>query len=132
MSLSEEEIQLVINRPEGWSAPQFVLHILREKTRTLGLGDEERILMEANTTRLINDLGACETLAGKPSVEGVAKYTSQFLLGWLSVLPFALEAKLGLWTVFGEQLLAIGRLGIQDTSKQMDDPFGTLPLKQIT
>merc|ERR1719437_48307 len=97
----------------------------------MGLTYQQRLLMEQNVTRLVNDLGACENIFATPIPVGYTKHTSRFLFLWLLFLPFALEGSLGIGTVFGEQLLAFGLLGIEDVGIQIEEPFAVLPLKRI-
>jgi len=129
--LLDEEIEQILNRPTGYSAPHFVLHRLRTKIGRLGLAKQERLLMEANVTRLINDLGACENILATPIPVGYTKHTTRFLFLWLALLPLALQSDLGIATVFGEQLIAFGLLGIEDIGIQIEEPFAVLPIDRI-
>merc|ERR1712187_1063693 len=129
--LSEEEIQLICSRPNGMLAHHYVTHIMRTKIKQMGLPLEQRILMENNVTRLINDMGACENIFATPIPVGYTKHTSRFLLLWLLFLPFALQSQLGVGIVFAQQVLSFGLLGIEDIGIQIEEPFSVLPLKKI-
>mmetsp|Transcript_126658 Transcript_126658/g.319909 ORF Transcript_126658/g.319909 Transcript_126658/m.319909 type:complete len:519 (-) Transcript_126658:241-1797(-) len=132
VGLSEEDIKDILNRPAGFSAPHYVLHRLRTKIGQLGVGQQERLLMEANITRLINDMGACENVLATPIPVGYTKHTTRFLFLWLALLPLALTGDLGVATVFGEQIIAFGLLGIEDVGIQLEEPFAVLPIERIT
>jgi len=129
--LSEEEIALVCNRPAGMLAHHYVTRMMRTKVKNMGLPLEQRILMEGNITRLINDMGACENIFATPIPVGYTKHTSRFLFLWLFFLPFALEGQLGIGVVFAQQLLSFALLGIEDIGVQIEQPFDVLPLKKI-
>merc|ERR1711972_325326 len=129
--LSEEEIQLICSRPNGMLAHHYVTHIMRTKIKQMGLPLEQRILMENNVTRLINDMGACENIFATPIPVGYTKHTNRFLFLWLLFLPFALEGSLGVGVVFAQQLLSFCLLGIEDIGLQIEQPFDVLPLKKI-
>jgi len=129
--ITEEEISEIINRPAGYSAPHYVLHRLRDKIQNMGLAEQERLLMEANISRLINNMGACENVLATPIPVGYTKHTTRFLFLWLTLLPLALQGQLGVGTVFGEQLIAFGLLGIEDVGIQLEEPFSVLPIERI-
>jgi len=129
--LSEEEIQMIVSRPNGMLAHHYVTHILRTKIKTMDLPIEQRALMENNVTRYINDCGACENIFATPIPVGFTKHTTRFLFLWLLFLPFALQGSLGVGVVFAQQLLGFGLLGIEDVSIQIEQPFDVLPLKKI-
>eukprot|EP00930_Biecheleria_cincta_P019860 TRINITY_DN15064_c0_g1_i1.p1 TRINITY_DN15064_c0_g1~~TRINITY_DN15064_c0_g1_i1.p1 ORF type:complete len:451 (+),score=78.62 TRINITY_DN15064_c0_g1_i1:78-1430(+) len=129
--LSEEEIQLIVNRPQGMLAHHYVTHILRTKTKLMDLPLEQRALMESNITRLINDMGACENIFSTPIPVMYTKNTSTFLFLWLFFLPWALEGSLGAGVVISQQLLSFFLLGIEDIAVQIEQPFDVLPLKKI-
>jgi len=130
--LSDAEIKEILSRPEGMNAPHFVLHRLRAMTTGLGVTDEQRLLMEHNITRLVDDLGACENIFATPIPLGYTKHLTRFLFLWLLLLPLALENQLGYGVVFVQQLLAFGLLGVEDIGIQIEEPFAVLPLKRIT
>merc|ERR1712217_626819 len=119
------------SRPNGMLSHHYVTHILRAKVKQMGLPLEQRILMENNVTRLINDMGACENIFATPIPVGYTKHTNRFLFLWLLFLPFALEGQLGVGVVFAQQLLSFGLLGIEDIGVQIEQPFDVLPLKKI-
>eukprot|EP00930_Biecheleria_cincta_P017558 TRINITY_DN1391_c0_g1_i3.p1 TRINITY_DN1391_c0_g1~~TRINITY_DN1391_c0_g1_i3.p1 ORF type:complete len:483 (-),score=83.54 TRINITY_DN1391_c0_g1_i3:222-1601(-) len=129
--LSEEEIQLIVNRPKGMLAHHYVTHILRTKIKLMDLPLEQRALMENNITRLINDCGACENIFATPIPVAYSKHTTTFLYLWLFFLPWALEGSLGVGVVFAQQLLSFFLLGIEDIGVQIEQPFDVLPLKKI-
>jgi len=129
--LSASDIQEILDRPEGMNPPHFVLHRLRAKMSGLGVTEEQRLLMEHNITRLVDDLGACENIFATPIPLGFTKHTARFLLVWLALLPLALESQLGFGVVFAQQLLAFGLLGVEDIGIQIEEPFAVLPLKRI-
>lgn len=129
--LSEEEIQLIVNRPQGMLAHHYVTHILRTKTKLMDLPLEQRALMESNITRLINDMGACENIFATPIPVQYTRNTSTFLFLWLFFLPWALQGSLGAGVVISQQLLSFFLLGIEDIAVQIEQPFDVLPLKKI-
>lgn len=129
--LSEEEIQLIVNRPQGMLAHHYVTHILRTKTKLMELPVEQRALMENNITRLINDCGACENIFATPVPVAYTKHTTTFLYLWLFFLPWALQGSLGAGVVIAQQLLSFFLLGIEDIGVQIEQPFDVLPLKKI-
>eukprot|EP00443_Scrippsiella_acuminata_P051174 CAMPEP_0115565146 /NCGR_PEP_ID=MMETSP0271-20121206/102918_1 /TAXON_ID=71861 /ORGANISM="Scrippsiella trochoidea, Strain CCMP3099" /LENGTH=524 /DNA_ID=CAMNT_0002999413 /DNA_START=24 /DNA_END=1596 /DNA_ORIENTATION=- len=105
---------------------------VRAMTTGLGVTDEQRLLMEHNITRLVDDLGACENIFATPIPLGYTKHLTRFLFLWLLLLPLALENQLGYGVVFVQQLLAFGLLGVEDIGIQIEEPFAVLPLKRIT
>lgn len=129
--ITEEEIQLIVNRPQGMLAHHYVTHILRTKTKLMDLPLEQRALMENNITRLINDMGACENIFATPVPVMYTKNTSTFLFLWLFFLPWALQGSLGAGVVISQQLLSFFLLGIEDIAVQIEQPFDVLPLKKI-
>merc|ERR1711972_143434 len=104
---------------------------LRAKVKQMGLPLEQRLLMEGNITRLINDMGACENIFATPIPVGYTKHTTRFLFLWLLFLPLALQGTLGVGVVFAQQLLSFGLPGIEDIGVQIEQPFDVLPLKKI-
>jgi len=129
--LTEEEIQLMCSRPNGMLPAHYVTHMLRIKIKAMGLPLEQRLMMESNVTRLINDMGACENIFATPIPVGYTKHTSRFLFLWLFFLPWALTEQLGVGTIFAQQVLSFGLLGIEDVGIQIEEPFSVLPLKKI-
>lgn len=129
--LSEEEIQLVVSRPQGMLPHHFVTHMLRTKTAEMGLPLVQRTLMESNITRLVNDMGACENIFATPIPVSYSKQTTIFLFLWLFFLPWGLGKPLGVGVVFAQQLLSLFLLGIEDIGIQIEQPFDVLPLKKI-
>eukprot|EP00930_Biecheleria_cincta_P106136 TRINITY_DN9940_c0_g1_i1.p1 TRINITY_DN9940_c0_g1~~TRINITY_DN9940_c0_g1_i1.p1 ORF type:complete len:244 (+),score=28.04 TRINITY_DN9940_c0_g1_i1:673-1404(+) len=129
--LSEDDIQLIVSRPQGMLPHHFVTHMLRSKVADMGLSLVQRAHMESNITRLVDDMGACENIFATPIPVGYAKQTTYFLFLWLFFLPWALQGPLGLGVVFGQQLLSFFLLGIEDIGIQIEQPFDMLPLKKI-
>ena len=81
---------------------------------------EQRLMMEQNVTRLINDCGACENVFSTPIPVAFTRQTTRFLFLWLLFLPFALTSQLGVGVVLVQQLLSFGLLGIEDITIQIE------------
>jgi len=129
--LTKESVDGVVNRPAGMVPHHYVLFRMRSQMENFDVSEQQRLLMESDVTRLINDMGACENVFATPIPVGYTKHTARFLFLWLMLLPLALQSQLGVGTVFAEQLLAFGLLGIEDIGITIEEPFSVLPLKRI-
>lgn len=130
--VTQDELDRITKRPTGIPAPIFIASRMRLMIKEIGLTEQERLVMEMNVTKLVADVGACERILSTPIPVGYSIHTARFLLIWLSLLPLALETKLGIGTIAGELLLAFGLLGIEDVGIMLEEPFCVLPLEAIS
>lgn len=86
---------------------QVMSHIIERS----GISDMQRLQMQENITTFEDILGGCERLLRTPIPVSYTRHTSRFLLLWLTILPYALWAKLAWATVPAVGLIALLLLG---------------------
>jgi hypothetical protein len=77
-----------------------------------GVNDIQRLQMQENITTFEDILGGCERLLRTPIPVSYTRHTSRFLLIWLTILPYALWAKLAWATVPAVAFIALLLLGV--------------------
>ncbi|MDA3517622.1 bestrophin family protein [Acinetobacter baumannii] len=125
---------------EHINAPQFVLeNIQKDLVKALKDGEISDIIY-GTLTRHIVELGniqaGCDRIAGTPlpySLYSVLLHRAVYCFCF--ILPFSLEAALGIWTPLIVGLIAYMFLGLDALSAQIEEPFGLqendLPLDSI-
>ena len=86
---------------------QVMSHIIERS----GISDMQRLQMQENITTFEDILGGSERLLRTPIPVSYTRHTSRFLLLWLTILPYALWAKLAWATVPAVGLIALLLLG---------------------
>lgn len=127
--LSEEELDLLLTAEHKvLLCLQVMSHIIERS----GISDMQRLQMQENITTFEDILGGCERLLRTPIPVSYTRHTSRFLLLWLTILPYALWAKLAWAAVPAVGLIALLLLGIEEIGVEIEEPFGILPLEVIS
>lgn len=124
---------------EHINAPQFVLeNIQKDLVKILKDGEISDIIY-GTLTRHIVELGniqaGCDRIAGTPLPYSYSVLLHRAVYCFCFILPFSLEAALGIWTPLIVGLIAYMFLGLDALSAQIEEPFGLqendLPLDSI-
>lgn len=124
---------------EHINAPQFVLeNIQKDLVKALKDGEISDIIY-STLTRHIVELGniqaGCDRIAGTPLPYSYSVLLHRAVYCFCFILPFSLEAALGIWTPLIVGLIAYMFLGLDALSAQIEEPFGLqendLPLDSI-
>lgn len=124
---------------EHINAPQFVLeNIQKDLVKALKDGEISDIIY-GTLTRHIVELGniqaGCDRIAGTPLPYSYSVLLHRAVYCFCFILPFSLEAALGIWTPLIVGLIAYMFLGLDALSAQIEEPFGLqendLPLDSI-
>lgn len=121
------------------NAPQLVLEeTQRELIVALRRGDISDIVyasLTAHITTLGNVQTGCDRLASTPLPFSYSALLHRAIYVFCLMLPFSIEAVLGLWTPLMVAWLVYMLLGLDALSSQLEEPFGTqendLPLDAI-
>lgn len=145
MSLSLSQIQLALN-DEQWqklqqhfNAPQFLLEQVQKDLATLYHRSELSDIIYDSLTKHIVALGdihaGCDRISSTPLPFSYSVLLHRAVYSFCFILPFSLQASLGLWTPVIVALIAYLFLGLDALSAELEDPFGLqendLPLDSI-
>lgn len=87
------------------------LQVLSHIIEGAGITEFQKLQMQENITTFEDILGGCERLLRTPIPVSYTRHTSRFLIIWLTILPYALWAKLGWATVPAVAMIALLLLG---------------------
>ncbi|MCP2040319.1 putative membrane protein [Neisseria sp. HSC-16F19] len=111
------------------NAPQLVLEeVQQELIAALKRGDISDIVYTALTAHIttLGDVQAgCDRIASTPLPFSYSALLHRAIYVFCLMLPFALEAILGLWTPLMVAWLVYMLLGLDALSSQLEEPFGT-------
>lgn len=86
--------------------------------------DADMINIRHNTNALLDILGACERIKKTPIPFSYAVYIKVFIVAYSILLPFALVAEFGLWTIPTVMLVFFAFIGIELMAEEIEEPFG--------
>nr|WP_312821908.1 bestrophin family protein [Acinetobacter oleivorans] len=124
---------------EHINAPQFVLeNIQKDLVKILKDGEISDIIystLNRHIVELGNIQAGCDRIAGTPLPYSYSVLLHRAVYCFCFILPFSLEAALGIWTPLIVGLIAYMFLGLDALSAQIEEPFGLqendLPLDSI-
>lgn len=87
------------------------LQVLSHIIEGSGITEFQKLQMQENITTFEDILGGCERLLRTPIPVSYTRHTSRFLIIWLTILPYALWAKLGWATVPAVAMISLLLLG---------------------
>ncbi len=124
---------------EHINAPQFVLeNIQKDLVKALKDGEISDIIystLNRHIVELGNIQAGCDRIAGTPLPYSYSVLLHRAVYCFCFILPFSLEAALGIWTPLIVGLIAYMFLGLDALSAQIEEPFGLqendLPLDSI-
>ena len=116
--------------------PVFVTNLISATYTRAKLNSRDRYVMDENTAKLVDYLGACERIFRSPIPLVYTRHTGRFLTSFMLLLP------LGLWgpmanswnhwaTIPASATLALFLFGIEELGVQIEEPFGLLPLESL-
>jgi putative membrane protein len=126
--LSPEELQWL---QESKHRPCSVIHVLSQIIYDSQISAICQAQMCNNLTAFEDVLGGCERLLRAPIPVSYTRHTARFLFTWLTLLPFALYASCGVWTLPVVAGVSAVLCGIEEIGVQIEEPFGILPLEAI-
>jgi predicted membrane chloride channel (bestrophin family) len=97
---------------------QVISHIIENS----GISEFQKLQMQENITTFEDILGGCERLLRTPIPVSYTRHTSRFLIIWLTVLPYALWAKLAWATIPAVGLISLLLLGMTSSACHMPAP----------
>ena len=122
------------------NAPQFVLEeIQKSLVQLLKSGDLSDIIYQGLNRHIVelgNIQAGCDRILSTPLPYSYSVLLHRTVYCFCLILPFSLEASLGIWTPVIVSLIAYLFLGLDALSAQLEEPFGLqdndLPLDSIT
>lgn len=124
--LDERDLNAVM---ESCHRPNFVLQVLSEILSKSNMPDIMKCFTSQNLTQLNDNVGNCERLFKTPIPLSYTYLTSQFLLIWHLILPFALWEQCHWILVPSIFFSAAALFCIDEVGVQIEEPFSILPLK---
>lgn len=127
--LTPKEIEMVCKSGHG---PHFILNVLTMIHSKAGLGLAEKESLDFNLTSFSDCIGGCERILRTPIPLSYTRYTSRFLIMWLTFVPFTLWDTCGWATIFYTGITAFLLLSVDDIGVSIEEPFSVLPLEAIS
>lgn len=122
------------------NAPQVILERMQIRlmnaVKSGQISDIIYMSIQKHLVEMGNIQAGCDRISSTPLplVYSVLLHRAVFCFCWM--LPFGIESVLGIWTPFLVGLLAYMFLGLDELSKELEEPFGTadndLPLDTMT
>ena len=107
------------------------VQVLGELVLATAANEAQMNMMDANLTKLVESIGACETLLKTPIPLSYTRHTSRLLVIWVSSLPIILWDQCRYATVPVAGVISFLLLGIEEIGVQIEEPFSILPLGRI-
>ncbi|WP_288456017.1 bestrophin family protein [uncultured Acinetobacter sp.] len=126
--------------PHHINASQYVLeHIQKTMVSSLHQGEISDIIYQGLNQHIValgNIQAGCDRILSTPLPYSYSVLLHRTVYCFCLILPFSLEASLGIWTPVIVSLIAYLFLGLDALSAQLEEPFGLqendLPLDAIT
>lgn len=126
--------------PHHINASQYVLeHIQKSLVSSLHQGEISDIIYQGLNQHIValgNIQAGCDRILSTPLPYSYSVLLHRTVYCFCLILPFSLEASLGIWTPVIVSLIAYLFLGLDALSAQLEEPFGLqendLPLDAIT
>ena len=133
------KISSIDHLSEHINAPQYALeNIQKDLVRALKSGEISDIIystLNRHIVELGNIQAGCDRIASTPLPFTYSVLLHRAVYCFCFILPFSLEAALGIWTPLLVGLIAYMFLGLDALSAQLEEPFGVqendLPLDSI-
>ncbi len=81
--------------------------------------------LEAQIAELVNAQGGCEKIQKTPLPFAYVSLIKLLILVYLATLPLVICERFGWWSPILMAVLSLGMFGIEETSVEIEDPFGT-------
>lgn len=132
-----EELKDVLNQAElnlvevSFHKPNYCMQVLTATIASSGLQQELVERADENLSELTRAIAACERILNTPIPMSYTRHTARFLIGWLTLLPWALWSYCG-WTMVPiSGLMSFVLLGIEEIGVYIEEPFSVLPLEKF-
>jgi len=96
-----------------------------EHRRTGELDSQMVRHMEDLLCRLVDSQGGCEKIQKTPMPFPYVVMLKQIIVAYLLTMPLVLCERCGWWTPLMVGIVALGLLGMEEASVEIEDPFGT-------
>lgn len=121
------------------NAPQFILEsVQKELVSALKTGEISDIIYQGLNQHIVelgNVQAGCDRILSTPLPFSYSVLLHRTVYCFCFILPFSLEASLGIWTPILVGLIAYLFLGLDALSEQLEEPFGLqdndLPLNSM-
>ncbi|MBK7857121.1 MAG: hypothetical protein IPJ65_00600 [Archangiaceae bacterium] len=114
---------------------QRITLLLDEARKTGALTDIVFASIDANAQALVDSIGACERIHKTPLPFAYVVHLRRAIVLFCGTLPFALLAKLGVWSLLVTFVVSYVMFGIEEIGVEIEDPFerddNDLPLDRI-
>ena len=123
--LSEEDKSVYANKAHIPNHISVQIHqVIHDVYKQGGItGDDHRNIKEQSAA-LIDILGACERIKKTPIPYSYSIFIKIFILVYSLLLPIALVAELGIWTVPVIMMVFFAFIGVEMMGSEIEDPFG--------
>ena len=81
--------------------------------------------LETQIAELVNAQGGCEKIQKTPLPFAYVSLIKLMILVYLATLPLVICERFGWWSPILMAVLSLGMFGIEETSVEIEDPFGT-------
>jgi predicted membrane chloride channel (bestrophin family) len=116
--------------------PTFVCNMISATVQRADIHPMDRARMDECTSKLVDQLGACERIFRSPIPLVYTRHTNRFITCFMALLPLALWGPMkDTWnhwaTIPATALLGLFLFGIEELGIQIEEPFGILPLEAL-
>lgn len=98
--------------------------MVEEKHRGGEITAEDILNFKSHMQSLLDILGACERIKKTPIPFSYAVYIKLFITFYTLLMPFALTAAFGFWTIPLVMFIFFAFIGIELMAEEIEDPFG--------
>ncbi len=102
-------------------------HWVAKQAKSGKLTQGEVYYFEKLIAALVNAQGGCEKIQKTPLPFAYVSLIKMLILVYLATLPMVICGLLGWWSPALMAILALGMFGMEETSVEIEDPFGTQP-----
>ena len=102
-------------------------HWVAKQAKQGNLSQGEVYYFEKLIASLVNAQGGCEKIQKTPLPFAYVSLIKLLILVYLETLPMVICSLLGWWSPLLMTILALGMFGMEETSVEIEDPFGTQP-----
>jgi predicted membrane chloride channel (bestrophin family) len=116
--------------------PTFVCNMISATVQRADIHPMDRARMDECTSKLVDQLGACERIFRSPIPLVYTRHTNRFITVFMALLPLALWGPMkDTWNhgapIPAPAVLALFLFGIEELGIQIEEPFGILPLEAL-
>lgn len=131
---SVREQFMKVNHKPNYILGQIAFHLEKLSAHNI-ISQEKLIVLEKETTTLINVLGACERIGNTPIPMAYALHLKRILLVYCLSLPFGFIGQLSWFAVPVVLIVFYTMVGIELIGEEIEDPFGMdendLPVEEL-